>query len=163
MPHQGLLVCRVRTGVTVHSALNAPSVLRLMRYIYSILLLQKLLDSSDLNQWGAEAYPVINYILRSKNLDGVNAYGLPFCSGISSHELHTVGSLRIFLVLLVKSKNGLPLAHAFTLVARRKAGDFKKSHQTQNEEWNNSELLKMAWANLMISYPADSFQNVRGF
>ncbi|KAG1889186.1 hypothetical protein F4604DRAFT_1673878 [Suillus subluteus] len=50
------------------------------------------------------------------------------------------------------------LVHAFTLVvAHRKAGDFKKRVEAQNEEWNNNELLKMAWADLMISYPADSF------
>jgi hypothetical protein len=29
--------------------------------------------------------------------------------------------------------------------------------QAQNKEWNNSELLKMARADLMISYPAYSF------
>ncbi|KAG1834975.1 hypothetical protein DFJ58DRAFT_821139 [Suillus subalutaceus] len=46
----------------------------------------------------------------------------------------------------------MPLVHAFTLVvAHRKAGYFQK------REWNNNELLKMAWADLMISYPADSF------
>ncbi|KAG2107326.1 hypothetical protein BD769DRAFT_1501728 [Suillus cothurnatus] len=52
----------------------------------------------------------------------------------------------------------MPLVHAFTLVAhRRKAGDFKKRVRARNEEWNNSELLKMAWVDLMISYPAESF------
>ncbi|KAG1898981.1 uncharacterized protein F5891DRAFT_1040935 [Suillus fuscotomentosus] len=34
-----------------------------------IASLQKLLDSPDLNQYGAEAYPVIDYILRSKKPD----------------------------------------------------------------------------------------------
>ncbi|KAG1812134.1 uncharacterized protein BJ212DRAFT_1371605 [Suillus subaureus] len=29
--------------------------------------------------------------------------------------------------------------------------------EARNEEWNGSELLKMAWADLMISYPADNF------
>ncbi|KAG1886689.1 hypothetical protein F4604DRAFT_1283752 [Suillus subluteus] len=52
----------------------------------------------------------------------------------------------------------MPLVHAFTLVvAHRKAGYFQKRVEAQNEEWNNNELLKMAWADLMISYPADSF------
>lgn len=52
----------------------------------------------------------------------------------------------------------MPLVHAFTLViAHRKARDFKKHVEARNEEWNNSNLLKMAWADLMISYPADSF------
>jgi hypothetical protein len=52
----------------------------------------------------------------------------------------------------------MPLVHAFTLVvAHRKAGDFKKHVQARNEEWNDSDLLKMAWADLMLSYPADSF------
>ncbi|KAG1845139.1 hypothetical protein F4604DRAFT_1978576 [Suillus subluteus] len=34
---------------------------------------------------------------------------------------------------------------------------FKKRVQAQKWEWNNNGLLKMAWADLMISYPADSF------
>ncbi|KAG2127389.1 hypothetical protein BD769DRAFT_1775934 [Suillus cothurnatus] len=61
-------------------------------------------------------------------------------------------------VQVEKWLSGMPLVHAFTLVvAHRKAGDFKKHVQAWNEDWNNSELLKMAWADLMISYPADSF------
>ncbi|KAG1816539.1 uncharacterized protein BJ212DRAFT_1480968 [Suillus subaureus] len=40
---------------------------------------------------------------------------------------------------------GMPVVHAFTLVAHRKAVDFKKRVQTRNGEWNISELLKMAW------------------
>jgi hypothetical protein len=50
--------------------------------------------------------------------------------------------------------SGMPLVHAFTLVTHQKAGDFKKCIQAQNEEWNNSKLLKMALADLMINYPA---------
>jgi hypothetical protein len=33
----------------------------------------------------------------------------------------------------------------------------KKCVQARNEEWNNSELLKIAWVDLMISYPAENF------
>ncbi|KAG2142145.1 hypothetical protein BD769DRAFT_1772661 [Suillus cothurnatus] len=66
-------------------------------------------------------------------------------------------------VQVEKWLGGMPLVHAFTLVvAHRKAGDFKKHVQARNEEWNNSELLKMAWADLMISYPADSFMADQG-
>ncbi|KAG1732591.1 hypothetical protein EDB19DRAFT_2003596 [Suillus lakei] len=52
----------------------------------------------------------------------------------------------------------MPLVHAFTLVvAHRKASDFKKRVKARNEKWNDSELLKMAGADLMINYPANSF------
>ncbi|KAG2110441.1 hypothetical protein BD769DRAFT_79396 [Suillus cothurnatus] len=113
-----------------------------------IASLKRLLDSPELNQSGAEAYPVIDYILQSKKkLDGVGAYSIPFCGDISSHEYAKIARW---------SSENIP--GAFTLVvAHRKAGNFKKRVQARNEEWNNSELLKMAWADLMISYPADSF------
>jgi hypothetical protein len=129
-----------------------------------IASLQKLLDSPELNQSGAEAYPVIDYILQSKKkLDGVGAYSIPFCGDISSHEYAKIArwfseNIPGASSQVEKWLGGMPLVHAFTLVvAHRKAGDFKKRVQARNEEWNNSELLKMAWADLMISYPADSF------
>ncbi|KAG1896522.1 uncharacterized protein F5891DRAFT_1175109 [Suillus fuscotomentosus] len=122
------------------------------------------LDSPDLNQYGAEAYPVIDYILRSKKKpDGVGAYSIPFCGDISSHEYAKIarwfsenvpgasGQVETWL-------GGMPLVHAFTLVvAHRKASDFEKRVEARNEEWNDSMLLKMAWADLMISYPTNSF------
>ncbi|KAG1854583.1 hypothetical protein F4604DRAFT_1685957 [Suillus subluteus] len=37
----------------------------------------------------------------------------------------------------------------------------KKRIQAWNEEWKNSELLKIAWADLMISYAADSLRGRR--
>ncbi|KAG1893434.1 uncharacterized protein F5891DRAFT_1153227 [Suillus fuscotomentosus] len=37
------------------------------------------------------------------------------------------------------------------------ASDFEKRIEARNEEWNDSMLLKMAWADLMISYPTNSF------
>ncbi|KAG1852155.1 hypothetical protein DFJ58DRAFT_746182 [Suillus subalutaceus] len=122
-----------------------------------IASLQKLLDSPDLSQCGAEAYPVIDYILRSgRNLDGVGAYSIPFCGDISSHEYAKIACWFAENIPGASSQfekwlGGMPLAHAFTLVAHRKAGYFKK------REWNNSALLKMAWDDLMVSYPADSF------
>ncbi|KAG1776819.1 hypothetical protein EV702DRAFT_1268704 [Suillus placidus] len=96
-----------------------------------IASLQKLLDSPDLNQCGAEAYPVIDYILRSKkNLDGVGAYSIPFCGDVSTHEY--AKTARWFSENIPgasgqveKWLGGMPLVHAFTLVvAHRKAGDF---------------------------------------
>ncbi|KAG1771883.1 hypothetical protein EV702DRAFT_1048813 [Suillus placidus] len=111
-----------------------------------IASLQKLLDSPDLNQ-----------------CDGVGAYSIPFCGDISTHEYAKIArwfseNIPGASGQVEKWLGGMPLVHAFTLVvAHRKAGDFKKWVQARNEEWNNSELLKMAWADLMISYPADSF------
>ncbi|KAG1876082.1 hypothetical protein C8R48DRAFT_592073, partial [Suillus tomentosus] len=129
-----------------------------------IASLQKLLDSPDLNQYGAEAYPVIDYILRSKKKpDGVGAYSIPFCGDISSHEYAKIARWFSENVpgasgQVEKWLGGMPLVHAFTLVvAHRKASDFEKRIEARNEEWNDSMLLKMAWADLMISYPTNSF------
>ncbi|KAG1887942.1 uncharacterized protein F5891DRAFT_966429 [Suillus fuscotomentosus] len=129
-----------------------------------IASLQKLLDSPDLNQYGADAYPVIDYILRSKKKpDGVGAYSIPFCGDISSHEYAKIARWFSENVpgasgQVEKWLGGMPLVHAFTLVvAHRKASDFEKRIEARNEEWNDSMLLKMAWADLMISYPTNSF------
>jgi hypothetical protein len=112
----------------------------------------------------AEAYPVIDYILRSKKkVDGVGAYSIPFCGDISSHEYAKIArwfseNVPGAASQVEKWLGGMPLVHAFTLVvAHRKAGDFKKRVQARNEEWNDSDLLKMAWADLMLSCPANSF------
>ncbi|KAG1769334.1 hypothetical protein EDD22DRAFT_771207, partial [Suillus occidentalis] len=129
-----------------------------------IASLQKLLDSPDLSEHGAEAYPVIDYILRlKKKVDGVGAYSIPFCGDISSHEYAKIArwfseNVPGAASQVEKWLGGMPLVHAFTLVvAHRKAGDFKKRVQARNEEWNDSNLLKMAWADLMLSCPANSF------
>jgi hypothetical protein len=129
-----------------------------------IASLQKLLDSPDLSEHGAEAYPVIDYILRlKKKVDGVGAYSIPFCGDISSHEYAKIArwfseNVPGAASQVEKWLGGMPLVHAFTLVvAHRKAGDFKKRVQARNEEWNDSDLLKMAWADLMLSCPANSF------
>ncbi|KAG1744438.1 hypothetical protein EDB19DRAFT_1961697, partial [Suillus lakei] len=130
-----------------------------------IALLQRLLDSPDLTQCGAEAYPVIDYIMQSKKnlLDGVGAYSIPYCSDISSRKYAKIAhwfsdNIPGASDQVEKWLSGMPLVHAFTLVvAHRKASDFKKQVEAWNEEWNDSELLKMVWADLMISYPADSF------
>ncbi|KAG1744786.1 hypothetical protein EDB19DRAFT_1906503 [Suillus lakei] len=39
----------------------------------------------------------------------------------------------------------------------KSVSDFKKRVKARNEKWNDSELLKMAGADLMINYPANSF------
>ncbi|KAG2133699.1 hypothetical protein DEU56DRAFT_888775 [Suillus clintonianus] len=130
-----------------------------------IASLQKLLDSPDLNERGAEAYPVIDYIMHSKKnlLDGVGAYSIPYCGDISSHEYAKIArwfseNIPGASSQVEKWLGGMALVHAFTLVvAHRKAGDFKKCLEAQNEQWNERALLKMAWADLLISYPADSF------
>jgi hypothetical protein len=129
-----------------------------------IASLQKLLDGPDLSECGAEAYPVIDYILRSKkNIDGVGAYSIPFCGDILSHEYAKIAhwfseNIPGAASQVEKWLSGMPLVHAFTLVVTHwKAGDFKKHVQAWNKEWNDSDLLKMAWADLLISYPADSF------
>ncbi|KAG1793398.1 hypothetical protein EV424DRAFT_1605364 [Suillus variegatus] len=111
-----------------------------------IALFQKLLDSPDLNQY-----------------DGVGAYSIPFCGDIPSHEYAKIAHWFSENVpgasgQVEKWLGGMPLVHAFTLVvAHRKASDFKKRIEARNEEWNDSMLLKMAWADLMISYPTNSF------
>jgi hypothetical protein len=75
-------------------------------------------------------------------------------------KLH-VGFLRTFQVLPVKLKNGSVVCHwcthslSLSLIERLVIS--KKHVQARNEEWNDSDLLKMAWADLMLSYPADSF------
>ncbi|KAG0698739.1 hypothetical protein DFH29DRAFT_1071035 [Suillus ampliporus] len=117
-----------------------------------IASLQRLLDSPDLNQDDAETYPVVDFIIRSKKKpDGVGAYSIPFCGDISSREYAKIA--RWF------SGNipGAPSQVQKWLGGMSLAGEFKKRAQAQNEEWHDSELLRMAWADLMISYPTDSF------
>ncbi|KAG2039328.1 hypothetical protein BDR03DRAFT_1009235 [Suillus americanus] len=47
--------------------------------------------------------------------------------------------------------------HSSQKPCRRPASEFKKRVRAQNEERNNSELLMMAWADLVMGYPAHSF------
>ncbi|KAG0695256.1 hypothetical protein DFH29DRAFT_814384, partial [Suillus ampliporus] len=129
-----------------------------------IAALQRLLDSPNLNQDEAERYPVMDFIIRSKKKpDGVGAYSIPFCGDISSREYAKIArwfsdNIPGAPSQVQKWLGGMPLVHAFTLVvAHRKAGEFKKRAQAQNKEWHDSKLLRMAWADLMISYPTDSF------
>ncbi|KAG0695552.1 hypothetical protein DFH29DRAFT_814065, partial [Suillus ampliporus] len=129
-----------------------------------IASLQRLLDSPNLNQDEAERYPVLDFIICSKKKpDGVGAYSIPFCEDISSRKYAKIAhwfsdNIPGAPSQVQKWLGGMPLVHAFTLVvAHRKAGKFKKCAQAQNEEWHDSELLRMAWADLMISYPTDSF------
>ncbi|KAG2105525.1 uncharacterized protein F5147DRAFT_242746 [Suillus discolor] len=79
------------------------------------------------------AYPVIDYILRSKKKpDGVGAYSIPFCDDISSHEYAKIARWFSENVPGVSGQvekwlGGMPLVHALTLVvACRKASDFEK-------------------------------------
>ncbi|KAG2040191.1 hypothetical protein BDR03DRAFT_949313 [Suillus americanus] len=52
----------------------------------------------------------------------------------------------------------MALAHVLlSLLIERPVISENVSLEAQNEEWNNSELLKMASADLVISYPADGF------
>ncbi|KAG1790942.1 uncharacterized protein HD556DRAFT_1221885, partial [Suillus plorans] len=83
---------------------------------------------------------------------------IPFCGDISSHKYAKIAHWFSENIPGVSSQvekwlGDMPLVHAFTLVA----SDFEKRIEAQNEEWNDSMLLKMAWADLMISYPTNSF------
>ncbi|KAG1726202.1 hypothetical protein EDB19DRAFT_1592340, partial [Suillus lakei] len=83
---------------------------------------------------------------------------IPYCSDFSSHEYAKIAhwfseNIPSASDQVKKWLGGMHLVHAFTLVAN----DFKKQVEARNEEWNDSELLEMAWADLMMSYPADSF------
>jgi hypothetical protein len=51
-----------------------------------VALLQKLLDSPDLNQCGAEAYPMIDYILRSKMVWVHTTYHFVATSHLTSEQ-----------------------------------------------------------------------------
>ncbi|KAG1732964.1 hypothetical protein EDB19DRAFT_1831125 [Suillus lakei] len=95
----------------------------------------------------------LDYIMWSKKnlLDSVGACSIPYCGDISSRKYTKIAywfseNIPGASDQVEKWLGGMPLA-----------SDSKNRVEARNEEWSDSELLKMAWADLIISYPADSF------